>query len=177
MQPLLLLANKYEVKAPLSLVQRFLRKHFTTAKYTSLPQAQLARLPAWLAIARRLQMSQLHASIMACLEDNLTKLSAPDSSASLTSTKCKNCKKMGWGIRYVDSTGQCPTCRLMDPLAGPAAAVTIFQSIWGVTADRGSSQTSTKAIKEQLAALQQCLDLQEAMQLLMALVAKDYKGP
>ncbi len=175
-EPLLLLANKYEVKAPLSLCTNFLSKHFTTAKYTSLPQAQLARLPGWLTIARRLQMSdELHTSILACLEDNLTKLSS--ASMTIISDKaCLACQSSGRSTKYLTSAGKCTYCGKEDPLAGPAAAtLAVFQSIWGVTAVRGST-TSTQAIKAQLAALQQYLAPQETMQLLMALVAKATKA-
>jgi hypothetical protein len=121
-------------------------------------------------------MSELHASIMmACLEDNLTMLSSATTPIAL----CKYCKKIGQHNRFsVFSAFKCPHyphCGNVEPLARPAVA-TIFQSIWGLTAADNDCLTSTQAIKEQLAGLQQCLDPQEAMQLLMALVAKDYKG-
>lgn len=72
-EPLLRLSHKYDLQVPLQLATHFLSKHFTKA-YSKLDSSQLARVPALLALARQLQLTELHSAIMACLEDNFSQV-------------------------------------------------------------------------------------------------------
>ena len=83
MEPLLRLAHKYELKVPLHACTTFLANGFNSCTYTSLPRAQLDRMPHWLCTAGQLGLDHLHAAVMACLQDNL--LAAVETTAHMCS--------------------------------------------------------------------------------------------
>lgn len=179
-EPLLLLSHKYDFKVPLQLCMTFLSESdIKPSKYTSLPTEQLARLPAWLAIARRLQLTDLYNTIMACLEDSITKLNVPGKIAY--PPRCGHCKARYSGysgysgsLSILNSAGVCPICQQYDAAAMQGASGLVFQRIWGVSFSRSSD---TALLKQRLvAAVQQRLSTEEALGLLMVLMARDCKA-
>ncbi len=177
MEPLLLLAHKYDLKAPLQLCTEFLAQHFSTSAYTKLARLHLARMPALLVLARQLQLTELHSSIMACLGDNLSKPSAKSRSFAASSLvlTCKQCST-NYGSRELGASFiGCSTCQnniIPPPQVSRAAPAepALFSKIWQVPETMLNRAHGCMAQQQILSALQSRLQPQEVMQLLAMMV-------
>lgn len=182
MEPVLLLSHKYDLRAPLQLCTEFLAQHFTTSAYTKLDSSQLARLPALLALTRQLELTSLHSSIMSCLADNLSKLSAKSRSFSASSLglRCKTkqcrtpygCRELGTNPSFAIVCDTCkkeitppPEVSMVEP-----AEPSLFSKIWKVPETMLNRAFGCMTQQQILSALQSQLQPQEVMQLLAMLV-------
>ncbi len=183
MEPLLLLAHKYDIKVAMALCTQFLSESFTPAKYASLDEGHLAQMPHWLALARRLQLTELHASIMACLEHNLSKLAAanpqqpaaaPGKPQHHSCTHCGRVKKYKQANIALDAGSNrwmvlCGACfhKFCPEMPEPLNA---FLQIWGlaeVKVNRAELRVSRQQVRDALSGL----EAGEVLQLMEMLVA------
>ncbi len=165
MEPLLLLAHKYDLKAPLQLCTEFLAQHFSTSAYTNLARLHLAHMPTLLVLARQLQLTELHSSIMACLADNLSKLSAKSRSFVRT------CKQKAITPPTLSVAMLQPQVSMAEP-----AETALFSKIWQVPETMRNRVHGCMAQQQILSALQSRLQPQEVMQLLAMIVGVPSKS-
>jgi hypothetical protein len=155
-EPLLLLANKYNLVVPLHMCMDFLKKHYNKSSYTSLPSGQLGSMLHWLATTRQLQLYELHASIMACLADSLNKLNLPGTRRNSTRQYCSVCPRQDG--RYLSGLGYCSRCDAYDEANLPYS-MHAFHQIWAASAPL----TKGAAVKELLFSAQPAPGVQRVL--------------
>jgi hypothetical protein len=167
-EPLLLLANKYNLVVPLHMCMDFLKKHYNKSSYTSLPSGQLGSMLHWLATTRQLQLYELHASIMACLADSLNKLNLPGTRRNSTGRNfCSVCCSSNGPVpgRYL--SGQATVCQALaycsrgdayDEAKVPQS-MHAFHQIWAASAPL----TKGAAVKELLFSAQPAPGVQRVL--------------
>lgn len=185
-EPIMLLAHKYQLRAPVQLAAQFLASQYTVSTYARLSSTNLARMPSFLALARRLGLTGLHNSIMACLADNLGKLSHKARGNASLPLACQACGAsfasqvipLATLVKFV----KCEACGKTNGLPAFVATATwptntvVFSRIWEVPETVGNRVEQCMSQQQVLQALQSQLAPEDAVQLLATLVGLPSKS-